>query len=359
MRADREAEARRRHGRGDVSPDLSGFGIAVGHATDSDGATGLTVIRGISGPIRAAVSVFGRAVGSRDLLAASPFHVTGGRVDAILLTGGSAYGLDAASGVMRWMEEHGRGYAIGGGVVPIVPAAVIFDLAPLGSFRARPTPAMAYAATNDATSIGVAEGSVGAGTGATVGKLAGSRRAMKGGFGYAVCSGGTESGTGVSVAAFAVVNALGDVRDRDGHIIAGARDERGEFLDPVRGMIHENDGGIAAASSSAPGAAPDVRAMQNTTLAVVASSVPLDGVALMQLAQASGAALFRRITPAGSTFDGDVVFAIAPDGPPAVMEPIALEAVAVEALERAIERAVRTARGRDGTPGLADVTDGD
>src|SRR6516162_1527122 len=153
--------------------DFARLGIAIGHASDERGATGLTVIRGAKGPLRAGVCVVGRATGSREIAAASADHHVDGRVDAILFTGGSAYGLDAAAGVMRWMEERGRGHPVGAGVVPIVPAAVVFDLAPLGRFDARPTAEMAYAAADTARSENVSEGSVGAGTGTTVGKVAG------------------------------------------------------------------------------------------------------------------------------------------------------------------------------------------
>ena len=119
--------------------DLSRLNIAVGHSTDEAGATGLTVIRGTDFPMRAGVAMFGRATGSRELPTASPHHLVDGRVDAIMLTGGSAYGLDACAGVMDWMEDYGRGFPVGPGVVPIVPAAVVFDLTPLGRFDARPT----------------------------------------------------------------------------------------------------------------------------------------------------------------------------------------------------------------------------
>jgi L-aminopeptidase/D-esterase-like protein len=132
------------------------FGIAVGHSSDVEGATGCTVIRGISAPHRAACAVIGRATGSRELALLTPGHLVE-RVDAVLLTGGSAYGLDAAAGVMRWMEERGRGFPVGPGVVPIVPAAVIFDLLPLGRFDARPTPEMAYAACDSAVSEHIAD----------------------------------------------------------------------------------------------------------------------------------------------------------------------------------------------------------
>ncbi|HET7188739.1 MAG TPA: P1 family peptidase, partial [Gemmatimonadaceae bacterium] len=124
-------------------------GLVVGHATDAEGATGCTVILGETGPFRCAVHVVGRATGTRELALLEPGQLVD-RVDAILLAGGSAYGLDAAAGVMRWMEERGRGFPVGAGVVPIVPAAVIFDLAPLGRFDARPTPAMGHAACDAA-----------------------------------------------------------------------------------------------------------------------------------------------------------------------------------------------------------------
>lgn len=327
--------------------DFAPLGIAVGHATDDAGGTGLTVIRGIDGPMRAGVALFGRASGSRELPVASPFHLVEGRADAILLTGGSAYGLDAAAGVMRWMEERGRGFDVGVGVVPIIPAATIFDLAHVGRADARPTAAMAYAACEAAVSRDVKEGSVGVGTGATVGKLMAVRTdaarpllPMKGGFGCAL-----HYAAGVHVAAFAAVNAFGDVRDARGGIIAGARDASGAFVD-TRGVL----------ASAVP---RDVKfsetAMQNTTLAVVAVSEPLDAAALVQLARASGSALFSRITPAGTSVDGDVVFAVAPFASGrAVQAPMALEAIAADVLGNAIERAVRLARGRDGVVGLAD-----
>jgi L-aminopeptidase/D-esterase-like protein len=319
-----------------VSADLSALGLAVGHATDAAGGTGLTIVRGVERAFRCAAAVIGRATGTRELHAASPFHLVD-RVDAVMLTGGSAYGLDAAAGAMRWMEERGRGHPVNGGVVPIIPAAVIFDLAPLGTFDARPTAAMAYQACDSATPAGIAEGSVGAGTGATVGKAGGISGAMKGGVGV----GRAEAG-GVIAAAVAVVNALGDVRSADGAIIAGARGPGGTFLDGAsliaQGNVRRKFGDAA---------------LQNTTIAVVATSACLARVELSQLAQASSAALFRRVTPTGTSFDGDVIFAVCPlEGPPA--PPPQVEGLAVAALEQAVERAVRLAVGRDNIPGLAD-----
>ncbi|MEP6689924.1 MAG: P1 family peptidase [Gemmatimonadaceae bacterium] len=317
--------------------DFTRFGLAIGHATDDAGGTGLTVIRGIDTPFRAAATVLGRATGTRELDALAPSHLVD-RIDAVLLTGGSAYGLGAADGVMRWMEERGRGFPVAVGVVPIVPAAVVFDLAPCGIPAARPTPAMAYEACERATPVVDAEGSVGAGTGTTVGKLGAVARPMKGGIGAWV-----EQGAGVSVGAIAVVNALGDVRDGDGRIIAGARSDDGTFLDIARTV-----------SAGGPPAPRVGGALQNTTLAFVVTDALLSRVELAQLSKAAGAALARRITPVGTTYDGDVIFAAGPmTGEPAPL--LQVESLAVRALEMAIERAVRTARGRDGIAGLADV----
>jgi L-aminopeptidase/D-esterase-like protein len=332
-----------------VSADFRALGVAVGHATDIEGATGVTVVRGIDAPLRGGATVFGRAAGTRELNTLAVDHLVD-RIDAVMLTGGSAYGLDAAAGVMRWMEERGRGFAVPGGVVPIVPAAVIFDLAPLGRFDARPTVAMAYDACDVAGPNEIAEGSIGAGTGATVGKIAGPSRAMKGGIG---CS--LESNGAWHVGAIAVVNALGDVRDAAGGIIAGARADDGPsasrlFIDTTRQLA------TVGPPDSRLGGRFGAPLPTNTTLGVVATDAPLGRAELTQLARAAAAALFRRITPTGTSLDGDVVFALAPAVPPVPLghATMAIEALAIAALEGAIERAVRTARGRDGVPGLAD-----
>lgn len=317
-----------------VGQSLARFGIAVGHSSDADGATGCTVVRGVSTPHRAACAVIGRATGSRELALLTPGHLVE-RVDAILLTGGSAYGLDAAAGVMRWMESQGRGFPVGPGVVPIVPAAVIFDLLPLGRFDARPTPEMAYDACDSASSENVAEGCVGAGTGATVGKIRGKAGAMKGGLGIAVSGG--EHG---AAAAIAVVNAFGDVRDANGSIIAGARAEDGSFVDTANALAEgAARGGFVAGT--------------NTTLCVVALDRAFTRVELQSIASAAGEALMKRVTPAGTLSDGDIIFTLAPmEGATA---PLAEgERVAKLAIEDAIERAVRLSKGREGVPGLAD-----
>ncbi len=356
--------------------DLAPFGLALGHATDAEGATGCTVVRAAGRALRAAHALAGRASASRELAVASPDHLVG-LADAVLLTGGSAYGLDAAAGVMRWMEERGRGFAVGtpvaaagaadgaavgaggGGVVPLVPAAALFDLLPLGRFDRRPTPAMAYEACERAAALVTEQGSVGAGAGLTVGKALGRAGAMKGGVGAADAWEGAPGAAGaLGVAAVAAVNAYGDVRDAAGAVLAGARRPDGSFAAgaPPDARVsnaqapNEMPPGAAAPSGDTP--------FGNTTLCVVAASRPLDRVSLAQLARAAAAALHRRITPCGTTFDGDVIFALCPDDPPPADDPPAdrlrLEVLAVRALEAAIERAVRHAVGRDGVPGLAD-----
>lgn len=315
-----------------ASADLRRFGVAVGHATDAAGATGCTVVRGVQEAMRGACAVFGRATGTREIALLEPGHLVD-RVDAIVLSGGSAYGLAAADGVMRWMEEQGRGFPAGGGVVPIVPAAVLFDLAPLGSFDARPTPQMGYDACAAASPESIAEGSVGAGTGLTVGKTRGPQACMKGGVGIAVAE-----ANGAAVAGIAAVNAFGDVCGADGRVIAGARGG----ADGVGAEQWLAAHGLAGAFSTA----------HNTTLSVLIVDGVLDKAALRGVAHAAGAALHRRVRPAGSMVDGDVIFALCPlSGAPA--DAVRAEMLAVQALEQAIERGVRTAVGRDGVPGLA------
>lgn len=295
-------------------------GLAVGHATDRDAATGCTVVLG---PFRGACDVRGTATGTRELGTLSLLHIVD-RVDAVLLTGGSAYGLAAADGVVGWLRDRGRGFETGVTPVPIVPAAVIFDLA-VGRSDRWPDAAMGRAACEAAGSV-VAEGRVGAGTGATVGKLRGVDGADPGGIG----SWSTRVGE-VTIGALAVVNAVGDVRDDQGGIIAGARDENGDFVDTAR-VLRES-------AATAPFARPGT----STTLCVVATDAPLDRPALQSLARAGSTAIARRITPAHTPFDGDVAFALSTAGEPAALPRERLLTLCVAAawtVERAIERAV-------------------
>ncbi len=319
-----------------MTADFGGLGVVVGHATDLAGGTGCTVVRGVESAFRGGAVVLGRASGTRELHTLAPEHLTD-RVDAVLLTGGSAYGLDAAAGVMRWMEERGRGFPVGGGaVVPIVPAACLFDLFPCGNPESRPTSAMAYDACQSATARNVAEGSVGAGTGATVGKGLGLGYAMKGGIGCAVVE-----VNGVKVGAVAAVNALGDVRDDGGRIVAGARDANGSWLDQ-RTRLGE---GSSADFGSLVGA--------NTTLAVVITSTTLSRVEVTQLARVAAVAFGRRISPVATSFDGDVIVALCPHNG-STAPALAVETLAIAVLEKAVERAVLLSRGRDGVGGAAD-----
>jgi L-aminopeptidase/D-esterase-like protein len=311
--------------------DFTPLGLMVGHATDREGATGVTVVRHAQSRWRGGYCIVGRATGTRELNALSPTSLAD-RVDAVMLTGGSAFGLDAAGGVMRWMEEQKRGHPMGDFVVPIVPAAVIFDLLPLGRPDARPTPDMAYAACDSAQSVGFREGSVGAGTGATVGKVAGREGAMKGGVGCWF-----EQVGELMVGAVAVVNAFGDVRDANGVIIAGARIPDGSFVDSAK---------ILAEGPPSPPATPATTENPisggNTTLAVIATNATLSRSAVSELAQAASAALYRRITPAGTSYDGDIVFSLCRhEGLNVPL--VQVESLAVRVLEMAIERAVRLA----------------
>jgi L-aminopeptidase/D-esterase-like protein len=207
---------------------------------------------------------------------------------------------------------------------------------------------MAYDACARAVSDGIAEGSVGAGTGALVGKAAGIPYAMKGGVGTA-----HRSSAQLLVSALAVVNAFGDVRNGRGEIIAGARDAHGTFLDSRR--LLEDDASTQRLGNSDNASTINGANSPNTTLAVVAINTPVSKTALAQVALAATAALHRRISPVGTQFDGDVVFAVCPiEKPTAQVQSAHIEALAISTLEGAIERGVRTARGRDGFPGLAD-----
>jgi L-aminopeptidase/D-esterase-like protein len=318
-----------------VTPSLTAVsGIHVGHWTHPNGSTGCTVILAPPGGMRAAAALRGRATGTRELDPLDPRHIVG-HVDAILLTGGSAFGLGAADGVMRWLRDRKRGFPVRADeVVPIVPAAVIFDLGNTGSAPAWPGPDDAARAC-DAASAEVAEGAVGVGAGATVGKAAGLARAMKGGVGS-----WAEAAGDVVVGALVVVNAVGDVRDARGAILAGARDGAG-FLDAQRYVAR---GGQPFG--------PDPEPQTNTTLAVIATNATLDKTALQAVAHAGSDALARRITPYGTLFDGDVVFAASTaQVPPA--SPLQVEALTALSIPEALERAVRLARGNAVTPGLA------
>ena len=260
-------------------------GIQVGHALTSDGASGCTVV---IGPFRAAVDASGLATGSRELHVLDLEHMVPATT-AILFTGGSAFGLAAADGVTDWLAEHGLGHDTGVARVPIVPAAVIFDLRPE---RMRPGPETGRAACEAASRAAVPLGRVGAAASATVGNLGGPQGTMWGGLGSSALTLGEWT-----VGALAVVNPLGDVLDGQGRIVAGARAADGSFLDSAR-LLREwplselRDGSFR--SSVREGA---LRPGRNTTLTLVATDAPLSKVDLLRLARMAGTALPRRISP--------------------------------------------------------------
>lgn len=304
-------------------------GLEVGHATHPAGGTGCTVVLG---PFRAAVDVRGVATGTRELDVLGPLHLVP-RVDAILFTGGSAFGLAAATGVMEWLEERGCGFDTGIARVPIVPTAVIYDLEP---GKPRPDAALGRAACEAASRGPVVQGRVGAGAGATVGKILGLEHAMPGGVGTAAARAGR-----YTLGALAVVNALGDVVDGRGGIVAGARTADERFLNTARYLMERGfEGGFGEARMP--------RAGEHTTLALVATDAPLSRVDLVRLARMAGTAVARRISPVNSPFDGDVTFAVSTAEAVEELTPgalLTLGAAAAHALELAIQGAVSGGEG--------------
>ncbi|HET9385907.1 MAG TPA: P1 family peptidase [Gemmatimonadales bacterium] len=298
-------------------------GITVGHTTIEAHGTGCTVILGPETGLRAAVCLRGRATGTRELDVMDPRHLVE-RIDAILFTGGSALGLGAADGVMRWLRERGRGLPVGDmGTIPIVPSAVIFDLGNAGKPLGWPSPDDAYRACDDA-SADYPDGLVGVGRGATCGKAAGLEKMVPAGIG----SWSGRAGD-LIVSALVVVNAVGDVRNASGELIAAGRGPDGKFVDSLDYL----------AQGGAPLGDPE-RLNRNTTLAVVATNGDIDRVQLQALAHSSSDAIARRITPYGTLFDGDVIFAVS-TATVKPKSPMQVEALASQVVPRAVERAVR------------------
>ena len=301
-------------------------GIRIGHATDERRQTGCTVILAEDGAV-AGVDVRGSAPGTRETDLLRPTALVE-RIDAVCLSGGSAFGLAAADGVMRRLAELGRGFATGVRPVPIVPAATIFDLG-VGSADAFPGPDDGYAAclaaeggSSGTAGEGPLEGRLGAGTGATVGKFSGDERASRGGVGSAAM----RLTNGIVVGALVVCNAIGNVVGRDGRVLAGARDETGGYLDP-------------SVLLSGPAGPPN----PNTTLAVIATNAPLDRAGCRKLAELGHDALALAISPVHTAFDGDTVFALSTGrgAPLSAVELLPIGVTAVEVLRTAIERSVR------------------
>jgi L-aminopeptidase/D-esterase-like protein len=306
-------------------------GIRVGHVSDFQAITGCTAILCEAGAV-GGVDIRGAASGTQETPTLDPLHVDP-VVHGIVLAGGSAFGLEAAAGVRRYLERRGAGVATPAAKVPIVPAAILYDLG-IGNAHVRPTAAMGEAAATAATADAVAEGSVGAGTGATVGKALGMKQAMKGGLGsFTVTLPG-----GVRVASLVAVNAFGDIRDpANGRIVAGARkspDSR-EFAD---------------ASEILKQRPPAALVRTNTTLAVVATNARLSKVEATKLAQFASLGMARAIYPVNTTNDGDTVFALSLGDQRADINSLGI--AAAEAVVEAILRAVRLAKSLGGIPGL-------
>ncbi len=309
-------------------------GVLVGHASDYDGLTGSTVVLCERGAV-AGGDIRGSATGVDEWDVLSPMHVTP-MIHGLVFSGGSAFGLESASGVRRFLEHKGVGFKTGAGPVPIVVGAILYDLG-FGKKSVRPTREMAETAAAAASDKAVVEGAVGAGTGATVGKILGMTNAMKSGAGsWTVLLEGQNAG--VLVSALAVVNAIGDVRDpANNKIIAGARKTAtsAEFADSARLMKSMGPTGFTR---------------ENTTLVVVATNAALTKVEATKLAQLGQLGVARSINPVNTMSDGDLVVAMSCGASRAPID--ALGVAASEAVAEAILRAVRMAPSLGGLPGL-------
>ncbi len=304
-------------------------GIRVGHDTDTEAGTGCTVIL-CDPPAMGGVDVRGGAPATRETDLLRPMHLVD-EVHALLLTGGSAFGLDAATGVMRYLEERQIGYDVGVARVPIVPAAAIFDLG-FGSARIRPDALSGYRACEQASSAATAQGNIGAGTGATVGKLLGPTLAMKGGLGSASIT----LADGVLVGALVVVNAFGNILDpQTQQVIAAGRDLLSAHDEPGKATL-----------------------FGNTTLAVVATNTPLSKEEVNKVAQMAHNGLAQSIRPAHTFFDGDTVFALSlgsrtlprPDSAANAYKVSMIGAAAARVVAQAIANGVRRATNLHGIP---------
>ncbi len=310
-------------------------GLRVGHWTNLDAATGCTVILCSEGGAVAGVDVRGSAPGTRENHLLNPVNFVQ-RIHALLFAGGSAYGLAAADGVMRWLEEHDLGLDVGVAKVPIVPAAVIFDLG-TGDARTRPDAAAGYAACECASDEPVAQGNVGAGTGATVGKVLGFNHVTKGGLGSA----SRRLSSGLIIAALAVVNAYGEVIDpKTNELISGVRNPLGEGFVPAVQMMERVFG-------------QTWQGLANTTLGVIATNAALSKAEATKIAQMGHDGLARVIRPIHTMFDGDTVYALSAGDQKADVNLIG--ALGAEVLAEAVVNGVRAAEGLAGVPAAKDL----
>ncbi len=310
-------------------------GLRIGQITDSHHRTGCTVILAEEGAV-AGVDVRGGAPGTHGTDALRPENLVD-RLHGVVLAGGSAFGLAAVHGVMRYLRERNRGFVTGYGVVPIVSGAVVFDLG-LNRSEHLPDADMGYQACLAASPEVAAQGCVGAGTGATVGKLFGLARAMKGGQGFA----SRETRSGLKLWALAVVNAFGDVRDPDtGRLLAGVRTEDGAGLADAAACLSEMGrlGGFVS---------------QNTVLGVVATNAALDRAQATRVAQMAHDGIARAVVPAHTLYDGDTVFALCA-GTFAGVEVTVVGALAAQLMAQAIVNAVCHAVSAEGLPAHRDL----
>ena len=316
-------------------------GIRVGHAQMEGRPTGCTVVLTPEGTV-GGVDVRGAAPGTRETDLLDPVN-TVQVVHAVLLTGGSAFGLDAATGVVRFLEEKGVGFETGVAKVPIVPAAVLFDLSVGDDPKIRPDADCGYRASSSASGGVVAEGNVGAGTGATVGKIRGGGRAMKGGIGSAALS----MPNGLVVAALIAVNSVGDVIEPStGEVVAGVRTEDGRGLADARKLL-------LAGAELLPGLYGEG---QNTTIGVIATNAELTKTQANRVAQVAHDGLARSIYPAHTPGDGDTLFVLA-TGAGRAGDVGTVGALTAEVVALAVVRAVRAAEGLAGYPAAADLSE--
>jgi L-aminopeptidase/D-esterase-like protein len=317
-------------------------GLKVGHVTLAERPTGCTVVLVDGDGAPGGVSQRGAAPGTRETDLLHPLNLVD-KVNAIVLAGGSAFGLDASQGVTRYLEERKIGWNVGAaGVVPIVPSAILFDLGFGGDPKIRPTAECGYRAAGLASDGIVAEGNVGAGAGATLGKIAGRDRAMKGGIGTAAI----RLPNGLTVAAMVAVNAVGDVIDPStGQVIAGVRTADGRSLADARTLLR--DGSLTKA------AAP--RAAENTTIAVVATNARLTKTEVNRVALMADDGLARAIYPSHTIGDGDTVFALATGRWSGPADASIVGALAADVLAEAIVRAATQTQGLGGLPSARDL----
>lgn len=327
-------------------------GIKVGHHTLSERPTGCTVILVDGDGVPGGVSQRGGAPGTRETDLLDPANMVD-KVNAVVLSGGSAYGLEAAAGTVRWLEERKMGWPVGtSGVVPIVPAAILFDLPFGGKPHIRPTADCGYKATEAASTGPVAEGNVGAGAGATVGKMGGYVEhagypggrllPMKGGLGSAAI----RLPSGLVVAAIVAVNSVGDIIDpTTGQVVAGVRTKDGKGLADIRTLLR----------SGAIGRRPPPRAGENTTIGLVATNARLTKAEVNRMALMADDGFARAINPAHTVGDGDTVFALATGRWQGEANVTMIGALAAEAMAEALVRAVSMAESLEGVPSAREL----